>query len=283
MNNILLVDGMALLFRGFYATAFRRNFMENEQGIPTNGIFQFMRYFSDAVQTFRPTHVICCWDMGKETFRTNLYPAYKANRDDPPKELVPQFELVKKAMAAYNIPNIGFKEFEADDCIGTLAENFKTSHQITILSGDQDFRQLVDRHVRLALMLKGQGNYRLYTLDNFQEKTGILPNQVVEMKGLMGDSADNYPGVKGIGEKTALRLIQTYGSIQQILDNLDQLTKHQQKRIREDLEMLYLSKQLATIKRDIPIELSIDNAVFAYDETEVKKRLTNLGLDHVFV
>src|SRR5690625_3325731 len=138
MNDILIVDGMALLFRGFYATAFRRNFMENEQGIPTNGIFQYMRYFSDAIQTFKPTHVICCWDMGKETFRNDLYPAYKANRDAPPDELVPQFELIKEVMAAYNIPNVGLKDFEADDCIGTLAEIYKGDYPVTILSGDQD-------------------------------------------------------------------------------------------------------------------------------------------------
>src|SRR5690625_923855 len=115
-NHILLVDGMALLFRGFYATSFRKNFMVNRDGIPTNGIFQYMRYFFNAIERFQQTHVICCWDMGKETFRNELYHAYKANRKEPPKELIPQFDLVKAVMDIYNIPNIGLKNYEADDC-----------------------------------------------------------------------------------------------------------------------------------------------------------------------
>ena len=120
-KNVLLVDGMALLFRGFFATSFRGNFMRTSKGIPTNGIYQFMRYFLDAVDTFKPSHVICCWDMGSKTFRTELYEGYKANRDAPPEELIPQFDLVKEVVEAFDMPNIGLVNFEADDCIGTLA------------------------------------------------------------------------------------------------------------------------------------------------------------------
>src|SRR5690625_4803504 len=148
-KNILLVDGMALLFRGYYATAFRGNFMKTKKGIPTNGVFQFLRYFLDAMNTFKPTHVICCWDMGSKTFRTELYEAYKANREKPPKELIPQFDLVKEVVEAFNIPNIGLENYEADDCMGILARAYRLKHNILILTGDLDMLQLVDKNIKV--------------------------------------------------------------------------------------------------------------------------------------
>lgn len=140
-NTVMLVDGMALLFRGFYATAFRGNFMKTSDGVPTNGIYQFLRYFFDAVKTFEPTHVVCCWDMGSQTFRTELFADYKANRKEPPEELVPQFDLIKEVVAAFDIPNIGIENVEADDCIGTLSQLFKEENDVLILTGDQDILQ----------------------------------------------------------------------------------------------------------------------------------------------
>lgn len=282
-NHILLVDGMALLFRGFYATSFRKNFMVNRDGIPTNGIFQYMRYFFNAIERFQPTHVICCWDMGKETFRNELYHAYKANRKEPPKELIPQFDLVKAVMDIYNIPNIGLKNYEADDCIGTLAEIYKQNNCVTILSGDQDFRQLVDKNVQLALMLRGQGNYRLYTKENFYKRLKITPQQVIDIKALMGDQADNYPGIKGIGEKTAFKLIQKYHSIEQFLNHLHELSESMRSRIEDNLEMIHLSKELATIKRNVPLHLPLEKAIFQYNEQVVYEQLNRLDLAHIIV
>src|SRR5699024_7355946 len=206
-HNVLLVDGMALLFRGYYATAYRGNFMESRNGVPTNGIFQFLRYFLNAVDTFQPSQVICCWDMGSHTFRTELYEGCKANRSAPPKQLVPQFNLVKEVTSAFNVPNIGLKNFEADDCMCTLS------------------CQYVHQHTSVALMQKGIGNYDIYTEENFFKKKGIAPHQWVDMKGLMGDSADNYPGVYGIGEKTAVKLLREYGTVEHMLRNLNQLPK----------------------------------------------------------
>src|SRR5699024_3022667 len=203
---------MALLFRGFYATAFRGNNMKTSDGVPTNGVYQFLRYFLDALDRFRPTHVICCWDMGSQTFRTELYDKYKANRPTPPQELIPQFDLVKEVIEAFNFPNIGLQHFEADDCIGTLATMYANDHDVMILTGDQDILQLVDTHISVIIMKKGIGNYEVFNHDNFYDKKGIAPWQMVDLKALMGDSSDNYPGVKGIGEKTALKLIQEYGS-----------------------------------------------------------------------
>ncbi|WP_042223651.1 5'-3' exonuclease [Oceanobacillus manasiensis] len=275
-KQILLVDGMALLFRGFFATSFRGNFMVTKQGVPTNGVYQFMRYFLDAVETFSPTHVVCCWDMGSKTFRTEMYEGYKANRDAPPIELVPQFDLVKEVVEAFDMPNIGLENFEADDCIGTLARTYATENDVTILTGDQDILQLVEEHIQVAIMRKGQGNYEVFTNENFYEKKGITPRQVIDLKGLMGDSSDNYPGVKGIGEKTALKLIKEHGTIDELLVNIDSLPKGVQTKIKANLDMLHLSRSLAEIKCDVPISCELDGALWNYDKDKIEKKFDEL-------
>src|SRR5699024_5199425 len=185
--------------------------MKREDGCPTDGVFQFLKYFIDGIQTFQPSYVICCWDMGKQTFRTSLYDNYKANRADPPEELIPQFDLAKEAVDAFSIPNIGLENYEADDDIGSLAHRYKEEYQVVIQSRDQDLLQLVDQNIQVAIMRKGIGNYEVFHEENFFEKRGLHPHQIIEFKAFTGDSADNYPGIKGIGEKTALKLLQTYG------------------------------------------------------------------------
>ncbi len=275
-QKILLVDGMALLFRGFYATSFRGNFMYTSSGVPTNGVYQFLRYLLNAVDTFQPTHVICCWDMGSKTFRTDLYENYKANRGAPPEELIPQFDLVKEVVDAFNMPNIGLENFEADDCIGTLARTYAETDSVLILTGDHDILQLVDKHIQVAIMKKGQGNYEVFNVDNFYEKKGIHPYQMVDLKGLMGDSADNYPGVKGIGEKTALKLLQEHETIDQLLENLDTLPKGIQTKVRDNLDMLQLSRTLAEIKCDVPVACHLDDARWQYDKPTVEAKFMEL-------
>lgn len=275
-KQVLLVDGMALLFRGFFATAFRGNFMKTSSGVPTNGIYQFMRYFLDAADTFQPTHIVCCWDMGSKTFRTDLYEGYKQNRSEPPEELVPQFDLIKEVIEAFDIPNIGMDNFEADDCIGTLARNYATEHNVTILTGDLDMLQLVQENVRVAIMRKGQGNYEVFDGANFYEKSNIYPYQVVDVKGLMGDASDNYPGVKGIGEKTALKLIREYETIDGLLENIDDLPKGIRNKINTNMDMLQLSRNLAEIKCDVPISCELNTAVWQYDKTKVEKKFEEL-------
>lgn len=275
-NQVLLVDGMALLFRGFFATAFRGNFMKTSKGIPTNGVYQFMRYFLDAVSKFEPTHVICCWDMGSKTFRTELYPQYKANRDAPPEELIPQFDLIKEVVESFNMPNIGLENFEADDCIGTLARVYAEDNDVIILTGDQDILQLVDENIQVAIMRKGQGNYEVFSRDNFYEKKGISPGQIIDLKGLMGDTSDNYPGVKGIGEKTALKLIREYGTIDEMLNNLEQLPKGVQTKIKANMDMLHLSRNLAEIKCDVPVSCQLDHALWQYEKEKIESKFNEL-------
>lgn len=261
---------MALLFRGFFATAFRGNFMKTSDGTPTNGVYQFLRYLFNAIDTFKPTHVVCCWDMGSKTFRTELYKGYKANRDEPPVELIPQFELVKDVVDAFGMPNVGLENYEADDCIGTLATLYKHHDDVIILTGDQDILQLVDDGIKVAIMLKGQGNYEVYSHENFYDKKGISPQQIIDLKGLMGDSSDNYPGVKGIGEKTALKLLREHGTIDDVLNNMNHLSKGIQTKIKRDIDMLHLSRKLAEIKCDVPIECALDDAIWKLNRTRVQ-------------
>lgn len=275
-NRVLLVDGMALLFRGFFATAFRGNFMKTSTGIPTNGIYQFLRYFVDAEKTYEPTHIICCWDMGSKTFRNEIYPEYKANREAPPEELIPQFDLIKEVVEAFNIPNVGLENYEADDCIGTLSRIYSKTDEVIILTGDQDMLQLVDYNVHVSIMKKGQGNYELYTMDNFFEKKGIHPHQVIDVKGLMGDNADNYPGVKGIGEKTALKLMKEYESIDGLLANIERLSNGVRTKLNEHLDMLLLSRQLAEIKCDVPIQCELETALRSFEKEKIEAKLTAL-------
>ncbi|SFF04283.1 5'-3' exonuclease [Alteribacillus iranensis] len=275
-KKIMLVDGMALLFRAFYATAMSNYFMINSKGVPTNGVYGLVKHLFTAVHRFEPTHVICCWDMGSYTFRNALYADYKANRGAPPDELVPQFDLAKEVVEALDIPNVGVEGYEADDCIGTLTDLYSKDHEVMILSGDQDLLQLLKPNVSVLLLKKGYGNYAEYTESRFIEEKGITPLQMIDVKALMGDSSDNYPGVRGIGEKTAIKLIKAYHSIEGILEHLDALPPGQQKKIKENLDMLHLSRDLAAIHCQTEVACSLDNAVYSINEEKMAATFQDL-------
>lgn len=168
--NLMLVDGMALLFRAYFATAVTGQFMINSKGIPTNAVNGFVKHFLTAISNFKPTHVAVCWDMGSKTFRSEMYDGYKANRSEAPVEMLPQFDLVKEVVSSFDIPNIGMGGFEADDCIGTIAQNASVEAHVHILTGDQDILQLIDDNIHVILMKKGYGNYLVHTRDSFLKK-----------------------------------------------------------------------------------------------------------------
>ncbi len=274
--SLLLVDGMALLFRAYFATAVSGQFMINSKGVPTNGVYGFVKHFLTAVSSFSPSHVAVCWDMGSKTFRTDMFDGYKANRPEAPVELVPQFDLVKEVVEAFDVPNIGLEGYEADDCIGTIAKKAKKEANVLILTGDQDILQLLDDNISVILLQKGYGNYLVHTTETFYEEKGITPKQMIDLKAFMGDTSDNYPGVKGIGEKTALKLLQQYEHIEGVLENLEKLTKGQRAKIEQDLEMLHLSRQLAEIKCDVPVECSLDMAQFSMNREKVVEKFTEI-------
>ncbi len=276
-ERVMIVDGMALLFRAFYATAYGGYIRKTKAGLPTNAVYGFLQYFFDAVSTFEPSHVVCCWDMGKGTFRTEKYDGYKSNRIDAPLELIPQFDLVKEVVAELGVPNIGLAGYEADDCIGTLASCYSGESEVYILTGDHDMLQLVSDSVKVVIMKKGRSNYKVYDPAELLKERGLTPAQVIDLKGFMGDTSDNYPGVRGIGEKTALKLLSEYGTVEGVIENLHLLPKGVRAKIEADLDMLHLSRELAEIRCDVPVvctlaeclwELQRDRAARKFQELE---------------
>lgn len=259
MKHLLLVDGMALLFRSFFASAAMNQYIRLEDGTPTNGVQGFVRHVMTAETIFQPTHIAICWDMGAHTFRNELYDGYKANRPAPPEEMKPQFDLAKMIAAELGWTNFGQIGMEADDSIGSMVEKWKDEAKITVISGDRDLLQLLNASTMIALTKKGYTQYELYDEARFVEEYGIAPARFADVKAFMGDSSDGYPGIKGIGPKTALQLIQTYGSIEGVLANLDVLKPAQRTKIVDNLEMLSLSHQLATIQCSMDIALQLDD------------------------
>ncbi|KYH14499.1 5'-3' exonuclease [Staphylococcus kloosii] len=255
-NKVLLVDGMALLFRHFYATSLHNQFMKNSQGIPTNGVQGFVRHVFTALNEINPTHVAVCWDMGQQTFRNEMFEGYKQNRPAPPEELIPQFDFVKEVSEQFGFVNVGVTNYEADDVIGTLAHHLSEDNEIYVVTGDRDILQCINSNVEIWLTKKGFNIYNRYTLDRFVDEYGVEPKQLIDIKAFMGDSADGYPGVKGIGEKTATKLIQQYGSVENVIAAIDELTAGQQKKINADLANLKISKTLAQIHTEVPLNIA---------------------------
>lgn len=274
----MLIDGMALLFRAFYATSPSGQFMFNDSGIPTNGVNGFLKHMFTAVNRFRPTHLAVCWDMGAKTFRNELYSDYKGNRAAPPDELIPQFDLAKEVVEAFSIPNIGIPGFEADDCLGTIATRSKDKADVVIVTGDHDILQVLDDHISVVLLKKGFGNYDIQTKETFINERGYHPRQFIDVKGLTGDTSDFYPGVRGIGPKTAEKLIREYTSVENLLESLAQLSPGQRKKIETDMDSLLLSKKLAEIKLDVPLDFHFDDAKIRFFQKGWGEKLKQLDI-----
>lgn len=275
-SRVMIVDGMALLFRAFYATSYGGYIRKTRAGLPTNAVYGFLQYFFDAVSTFEPSHVVCCWDMGKGTFRTEKYEGYKSNRIDAPLELIPQFDLVKEVVAELGVPNIGLAGYEADDCIGTLASCYSGESEVYILTGDHDMLQLVNDSVKVVIMKKGRSNYKVYDPAELLAERGLTPAQVIDLKGFMGDTSDNYPGVKGIGEKTATKLLTEYGTVEGVIENLHLLPKGVRAKIEADLDMLHLSRELAEIRCDVPVVCELAECLWALERDAAARKFQEL-------
>jgi 5'-3' exonuclease len=276
--HLMIVDSFALLFRGFYALAANGNYMRTTYGLCTNGLYQFTRYLMDALRQFRPTHLVCAFDMGQSTFRNELYPDYKAHREAAPEELVPQFDKLKELVAAFDIPCAGREGYEADDVIGTLAARFSAQGvRVSILTGDGDTLQLIDRNTRVLLMKKGFGRYQPVDLDNLEEERGVRdPRQIIDLKALMGDPADNIPGCPGVGPKTALKLIREYGSVEGVYAHLADIKGKLRERLEAFEEQVFLSRNLATIRTDVDIALELAQCAIGWSRDKVVPVLEEL-------
>lgn len=259
--HVLLIDGMALLFRSFFATSAVGQYFRTTDGLATNGVQGFTRHVLAAKTMMKPTHMAVCWDMGAHTFRTDMFEGYKANRPAPPEDMLHQFDLAKTVSEQLGWKNFGEAGIEADDFIGSFTKQWEDEVDFTIITGDKDMLQLLKPSVKIAFMKKGFHIYDVYTEGRFKEEYGIEPNQFADVKAFMGDASDGYPGVKGIGPKTALQLIQKYGSTDGVLASIDELKPAQKKKIEENKEMLLLSKELAVIKCDIELDLPLSKIV----------------------
>ena len=276
-KHLLIVDGMALLFRSFFASAAMNQFIRLEDGTPSNGVQGFARHVLTAQNMMKPTHMAVCWDMGAHTSRNDLFDGYKANRPAPPVEMEPQFGMAKDVAAMLGWQNFGVRGVEADDLIGPMVAKWQDEAHITVVSGDKDLLQILNSKTRIAFTKKGYTEYDVYTDARFREEYGIEPLQFTDVKAFMGDASDGYPGVKGIGPKTALQLIQTHGSIDGALSALDSLKPAQRKKIEENLDMLKLSRQLAAIDMAQPIEVDLDALLLKPYEAETFAQVEEVG------
>jgi DNA polymerase I len=269
-KKIVLLDGNSLAYRAFFALPL----LTNDNGIHTNAVYGFTMMLQNILEDEKPTHILVAWDAGKTTFRHKTYGEYKGGRQKTPPELSEQFPYLRKLLDAYNIPQYELDQYEADDIIGTLSKTGDADgSEIVVISGDKDLTQLASSNTTVFITRKGMTDIEKYTPEHVMEKYGIKPLQIIDMKGLMGDASDNIPGVPGVGEKTALKLLIEYGSIENVYKSLDKITaKKLNHNLTENQEQAFMSKDLATIEVDAPITVSIND--LAYEGPDMDKVTT---------
>lgn len=271
MEELILIDGNSLLFKAFYATSYTGNYMVNRNGIPTNGVYGFARMVEKIIST-NPKYVIVAFDYGKKTFRNELLDTYKATRKETPQELVPQFALAREYLTAHNITWYEVEGFEGDDIIGTLVDfGEKNNLKVSVYTGDKDANQLISPQTTIYRTVKGVTELDIYNEQTLLDKYGLKPDQFRDFLGLMGDSSDNIPGIKGVGEKTALKLLHQYGTIEGLQEHQDEIKGKMGEKIRAGMEDALMSKKVATILRDIPIDVDLEKATYqGYDYETLK-------------
>lgn len=263
-KKLVLIDGNSILFRAFYALPL----LHNDKGVYTNAIYGFTNMLLNILEEESPTHILVAFDAGKTTFRHEAYKEYKGGRQKTPPELSEQFPLSRKLLNAFHIPHYELDLYEADDIIGTLAERAKKQNiEVKVISGDQDLLQLVSHNVTVDVTKKGISEVESFTPETLEEKMELTPEQIIDLKALMGDSSDNIPGVPGVGIKTATKLLKQYGTLENVYEHIDDISG---KKLKENLinhkDDAFLSKELATINRTSPIEISLDE--LSYDGFE---------------
>ena len=262
MEELILIDGNSLLFKAFYATSYTGNYMVNRNGIPTNGVYGFARMV-DKILDNNPKYVIVAFDYGKKTFRNELLDTYKAQRKETPEELIPQFSLAREYLTAHNITWYEVEGFEGDDIIGTLVDfGEKNNLKVSVYTGDKDAFQLISPQTTIYRTVKGVAELDIYNEQTLLDKYGLKPDQIRDFLGLMGDTADNIPGIKGVGEKTALKLLHQYETIEGLEEHQNELKGKMGEKIRAGMEDALMSKKVATILRDVPLDVDLKKALY---------------------
>ena len=270
MDKIILLDGNSLSYRAFYAMPA----LKNKKGLYTNSVYGFTLMLERILEDTKPKYALVAFDKGKETFRHKSYEAYKGTRDKTPTELVEQFGYVRELIESYGIKYEEHLDYEADDIIGSYAKIAeKAGLEVIIVSGDKDLTQLASDNITVYYTKRGVTEIDYYTPEFINEKYGLTPQQIVDMKGLMGDKSDNIPGIPGVGEKTAIKLLTEYETVENVLENIDNISgKKLKERLTEGKEDAILSKKLATIFTDVPVKNKIEDLTFKEDR-EKKKEL----------
>ncbi|MBR2541066.1 MAG: DNA polymerase I [Mogibacterium sp.] len=256
MEQLILIDGNSLLFRAFFAM----RPMVTSKGIHTQGVFAFVNMLNKIIKDYKPDYIAVAFDMKEKTFRHEQYPEYKAGRLQTPLELLSEIPILHDVLRAMNIAVLEMPRYEADDIIGTLsvkasAEGLRT----LVISGDKDELQLVDDNVNVLINKKGMSEFDLYDLAAMKERYNLTPQQFIDLKALMGDKSDNIPGIAGIGEKKGIALLEQYGDLENVIANSDKIPGKMGENVRNGIESARLSKWLATINTDAPVEFTWDD------------------------
>lgn len=269
-KRLLLIDGNSITYKAFFALIKLVDRFTNNEGVHTNAIYGFNNMLNIMLDKVKPTHVLVAFDAGKTTFRTEMYADYKAGRDKTPEELVEQFDYVKELLKNRGIKYYQLNNYEADDIIGTLSKEADgLGFDTTIVTGDNDLTQLCSNKTTVSISNRGVSGVVRYDTDYVKKEMGITPEQIIDWKALKGDSSDNYSGVTGVGDKTSLKLVKQFGSVEKLYDHVDEVSgKKLKEHLIEDKDKAFLAKKLARINREAPIEISIDDTEYEGDHLD---------------
>ena len=274
MNKIVLVDGNNLLFRSYYATAYSGNFMNNSKGFPTNGLYGLVNMLNKIIKDENPKYMLVAFDKGK-TFRHEEYKEYKEGRIKMPEDLAKQFVVAKELLPKMGIKCLEVENYEADDIIGTYSKMISdTNNKGLIVSSDKDLLQLINKNNTVKL-LKSH-DYIMMDENEFKKEYGLDPIKMIDLKGLMGDSSDNIPGVKGIGEKTALKLLQKYNTIEGLYENIEELSGSTKDKLVDGKNSAFMSKKIATIYKEVPVPYKLEDLEYTGPTEELKDMYNEL-------
>ena len=261
MKRIILVDGNSLMYRAYYATAFTGNLMQNSKGLYTNAIYSFVKMFEHlACQEY--DNILVAFDAGKQTFRHEILDTYKGGRSPMPEEMRVQIPHIKEYLHLMNIKEYQLPLYEADDIIGSMARlAISEGYHVDIYSSDKDLLQLVNPNTTVHLTKKGMTDLEDFTPEHVIEKYGLTYEQMVDLKALMGDPSDNLKGLPGVGEKTAIKLLQEYGSLDNLIENKDSVKGKLGEKVREFYNDAITCQKMCTINRESPIEITLNDTL----------------------
>lgn len=274
-KRLIIIDGNSIINRAFYALPD----MSNSEGLKTNAIFGFVRMMFKIIEDYQPTHMSVAFDKKAPTFRHKQYADYKAGRKKMPDELAQQLQPLKDLLDKFNINRLELEGYEADDLIGTVARlGEENDFKVYIVTGDKDAIQLASNKTTTLITKKGVGEVEEYDYDSVLERYEMTPTQFIDLKGLMGDKSDNIPGVPGVGEKTGIKLLKQYSTIENLIEHTDELKGSIKKKIEENKDLALMSKELATIITNVPIEVKLEDLEYGnYNKDDVVEKFKEFG------